>query len=99
MVSAMDFVGPYSLSHSHNLYLISFIDQFTKFAELIPVPYQMVATFAKVFVMRIIAGYGISKFVVSDRGSQFLSELFTKTCKLLNLAEYALLATILGAVW
>jgi hypothetical protein len=43
--------------------------------------------------------YGMPKFVISDRGSQFLSELFTKTCKLLNLAEYALVATILGAVW
>jgi len=59
MVSAMDFVGPYSLSHSRNLYLISFIDQFTKFAELIPVPYQMAATCAKVFVTRIIARYGM----------------------------------------
>jgi hypothetical protein len=33
MVSTMDFVGPFPLSHSCNRYLMSFIDQFTKYAE------------------------------------------------------------------
>jgi hypothetical protein len=78
---------------------MSFIDQFTKYAELIPVPDQTAATRAKVFVTRIIAKYVTPKFVVSDRGSQLLSELFTETCKLQTLAEYVLLATILRAIW
>jgi hypothetical protein len=51
---AMDFVGPYPLSHSCNQYLISFIDQFTKYAELFTVPDQTVAACTKVFVIRII---------------------------------------------
>ena len=77
----MDFVGPYPLSHSCNQYLISFIYQFTKYAELFTVPDQMVAACGKVFVMRIIARHGMPKFVIS---SQFLSELFTETCRLLK---------------
>ena len=48
-----------------------FIDQFIKYAELIPVPDQMAATCAKVFVTRIIARYVTPKFVVSDNRSQF----------------------------
>jgi hypothetical protein len=71
VVSAMEFVGSYPLSHSRNRYLMSFIDQFIKYAELIPVPDQTAATCAKVFVTRIIARYGTPKFVVSDSGSQF----------------------------
>jgi chlorite dismutase len=49
-VCAMDFLGLYPLSRSHNWYLIYFIDQFTKYAEFIPVMDQMVAMWAKVFV-------------------------------------------------
>jgi hypothetical protein len=58
-VCAMDFAGPYPLSHSHNHYLISFMDQFTKYAELIPVPDQTAATCPKIFVTRIIARHGL----------------------------------------
>jgi len=64
----MDFLGLYPLSHSHNWYLIHFIDQFTKYAKFIPVTDQMVAMGAKVFVSRIIVGHGVPKFVVSNRG-------------------------------
>jgi len=85
-VCAMDFVGPYPLSHSCNQYLISFTDKFTKYAELFTVPDQMMAACAKVFVMRIIARH-MPKFVVSDSGSKFLSELFTETCKLLKVGR------------
>jgi transposase InsO family protein len=60
------------------------MDQFTKYAELIPVPDQTAAICAKISVTTIIARHGTPKFVVSDRGSQFLSELFTETCKLLK---------------
>jgi transposase InsO family protein len=85
-VCAMDFVGAYPLSHSRNEYLRFFVDQFTKYAELFTVADQTAAC-AKVFVMRIIARHGTPKFVISDSGSQFLSELFTETCKLLKVGR------------
>jgi len=65
----MEFLGPYPLSHSHNWYIIFFIDHFTKYVEFIPVLDQMAATCAKVFVTRNIVRCSMPKFVISNRES------------------------------
>ena len=50
------------------------------FDEMIPIPDQRAETCAKTLVMKI----GLPRSLHSDKGHDFLSDLFSATCKLLQ---------------
>ena len=80
----MDIVGPLTQTCEGNKYLLTFQDQLSKYTLAVPIPQQDASTVAKVFVEQIILKFGIPQTLLTDQGSNFLSELFANTCKLLR---------------
>jgi transposase InsO family protein len=81
---SMDIVGPLTQTCEGNKYLLTFQDQLSKYTLAVPIPQQDASTVAKVFVEQIILKFGIPQTLLTDQGSNFLSELFANTCKLLR---------------
>ena len=82
---AMDIVGPTTVTNKGNRYILMFQDDLTKFVVAEPIPMQDAETVAQEFVRNVVLKFGIPEVVLTDQGSNFLSELFLNTCKLLRI--------------
>lgn len=83
-IIALDIVGPLPVTENHNRFILTFQDNLTKFSEAIAIPNAEAATVAEEFVTKIICRHGIPISILTDQGSNFLSNLFSKVCKLLK---------------
>ena len=63
---------------SGNKYILTFQDYFNKFIVAIPIPQQDAETIAKEFVLNIVLKFGAPAQILTDQGSNFLSDLFKK---------------------
>ena len=79
---AIDIAGPFHESSDGNKFIMVVMDYFTKWAELIPIPNHTAKTCAEELVLKVFARIGIPRFLHSDQGRDFLSKLFSETCKL-----------------
>lgn len=86
-VVILDIVGPLPKTERGNRYLLTFIDQFTRFCDAIPIARQDTETIAREFVTRIITQFGIPRSLLTDRGANFTSLLIKETCKLLKIQK------------
>ena len=77
-----DLVGP--LPECDNMkYILTMVDSFSGWTEMIPLPNKNSETVAKNFYLHWIARYGIPRTVKSDRGTEFTGVAFSQM--LLNL--------------
>ena len=67
-----------------NQYAVVFVDYLTKWPEVFAVPDQTAETIANLFVKEIISRHGVPAKLLSDRGTNFLSELMQEICKLMG---------------
>ena len=58
-----------------------------KWPEVFAVPSQQADTIAGLLVEHVISRHGVPEHLLSDRGPNFLSELFLQVCKLLGVAK------------
>uniref|UniRef100_A0A3P8NDI9 Integrase catalytic domain-containing protein n=1 Tax=Astatotilapia calliptera TaxID=8154 RepID=A0A3P8NDI9_ASTCA len=72
----VDFVGPLPRTPTGNAYLIVFVDYLTKWVEASAVKEATSQVAAGKFVTDIFARHGTPTYLISDRGSPFVSELF-----------------------
>uniref|UniRef100_A0A3Q4GD24 Gypsy retrotransposon integrase-like protein 1 n=1 Tax=Neolamprologus brichardi TaxID=32507 RepID=A0A3Q4GD24_NEOBR len=72
----VDFVGPLPRTPTGNAYLIVFVDYLTKWVEASAVKEATSQVEAGKFVTDIFARHGTPTYLISDRGSPFVSELF-----------------------
>ena len=72
----LDLLGPFPKSRSRNKYVLSIVDQFTRWVELFPINNMEAITIAKVFVNEFVSRYGLSRQILTDQGRQFESVLF-----------------------
>lgn len=84
---ALDIVGPTTETNRGNRYVLTFQDDLTKFVVAEPIPAQEAETVGREFVCSIILKFGTSEVVLTDQGSNFLSELFQNTCKLIRIKK------------
>lgn len=77
---AMDFCGPYPESRG-NRYVLVFVDQFTKWVELVPTVDQNTITVIEAFYASIICRHGCPKRLLSDNGPSFRSRLLDTLCQ------------------
>jgi len=80
----MGIVGPLTATLQDNKYLLTFHDGLSKFTIGVPLKQQDATTLARAFVEEIILRFGIPQVLLTDQGSNFLSELYSKVCKLLR---------------
>ena len=83
----LDVVGPLPETKAGNKYILTFQDDLTKFTVNIPMQNQEASTVAHNFVINIICLYGLPETLITDQGTNFLSDLFKNTCKLLKIKK------------
>ena len=76
----IDITGPHPASSKGNVYILTVIDHFTKWVELIPMKNQEAATVAKALVDQVFCVHGCPVQILTDRGTNFESHLFRELC-------------------
>ena len=79
----VDIVGPLIESRGQR-YLLACVDRFTRWPEVIPIHDICADTVAKAFFNGWVARLGVPSAVISDRGKQFDTELWSDLCKVLG---------------
>lgn len=79
----IDVTGPHPTSAKGNCYILTVIDHFTKWVEILPMRNQEASTVAKLLVDRVICVHGCPKQILTDQGPNFESQLFQELCRLL----------------
>lgn len=74
--AGVDFVGPLPHTASGNACLLVFVDYFPKWIEVCAVREATAQTAASKFLSEIFARHGAPIYLISDRGSPFVSELY-----------------------
>jgi hypothetical protein len=81
---AVDILGPLPPGPKNEKYLLVFVDYFTRYAIVEPLETISAAVVADVIVKSIICKHGRPDYLLSDRGSQFLSALVSELLSLLG---------------
>ena len=68
-------------------YILCLTDYLTKFCVLRPLKTQTAEEVAETFVKEIVLQFGPPTFLLSDRGANFLSDLFRSCCRLLKISR------------
>ena len=74
-------------SVSGKKYILTWQDDLSKFLVAIPIPQQEAETVARKFVLNIVLKFGAPAQILTDQGSNFLSDLFKSMCKLLRIKK------------
>ena len=80
----MDIIGPLKRTKFGNVYILSIIDYFTKYAEAIALPNQKAETIARV-LEDIFSRHGAPSVIITDQGTNFQSLIVSSICKLFNI--------------
>jgi len=80
----IDGVGPYNITKKGNIYMLTAIDYYTKYAWAFPVPDMSTETIMKVIMKEIVCVHGAPESILTDRGSSFKSELANAIYALIN---------------
>ena len=83
----LDVVGPLPRSYSGNSFILTLQDDLTKFAWASPMENHEAVTVAQHFVTKFVCLHGIPKNLVTDCGTEFLSNVFKEVCKLLKIRQ------------
>jgi len=75
---SIDITGPHPKSSRQNQYILTVVDHFSKWAEAIPTRDHTASTVARMLMTHVIPRYGAPKQILSDRGAEFESELFSQ---------------------
>ena len=82
-----DFVGPLPKTPRGNRYILVVSDQFSKWAEFLPVPDQTARVCAKSIFDEVICKWGCPLSIHSDQGGAYESDLFKELCQLLEVRK------------
>lgn len=81
----LDIVGPLPVSYNDNRYILTFQDDLTKYSEAFPIPNAEATTVAREYVTKIICKFGVPESLLTDQGTNFMSNVFTEVCKSLKI--------------
>ncbi|KAL0216651.1 hypothetical protein P9112_008840 [Eukaryota sp. TZLM1-RC] len=82
-----DTIGPFQPDSRQNKYVLHFVDAFTKFSILAPVPDIKAITVADSILTHVYAIFGAPKSIHSDNGTEFCNAVFASLCQLLNITH------------
>lgn len=77
----MDIMGPFPRSIRQNEYLLVVVDYFSKWVEVFPMRSAKSTSIVCILNKEIFSRWGTPAFIVSDRGTQFTSNLLDQLCK------------------
>jgi len=82
---SLDITGPHPRSKKGNIYILTMMDNFSKYVEAVPMANQEAASVAKALVENVIVRYGAPLQILTDQGTNFEGHLFQELCKLLGI--------------
>src|SRR5688572_26438951 len=71
----VDLVGPSPPSKRGNRYILTVLDFFSHWTELIPIPNSRSKTIAEAFFHYVVSRYGVPRNLLSDKGPQLTGRL------------------------
>ncbi|KAG6623872.1 Integrase, catalytic core protein [Phytophthora cinnamomi] len=71
----VDAIGPLVTTARGNKYILVFADYFTRWVEAFPVETLDTITFVNIMIDEVLSRHGVPERLLSDRGSNFISEL------------------------
>ncbi len=77
----VDIMGPFPKSNKQNEYLLVVVDYCSKWVEMFPLRSAKTPQIARILVEEIFTRWGTPAYLVSDRGTQFTSQLLALVCK------------------
>lgn len=83
----LDIVGPLPVSEKGSKYILTFLDDLTRFFDCFAICDAEAITVANCFYKNIILRYQIPKRLITDQGSNFTSNLFKEVCKILKVKK------------
>jgi transposase InsO family protein len=83
----VDIVGPLPVTASGNRYILTVMDRFTGYVQAYAIPNASSEQIAQTLLNNWIFIYGIPESILSDRGSDFLSELMKCLCDMLSIVQ------------
>ncbi|PNF37360.1 hypothetical protein B7P43_G17830 [Cryptotermes secundus] len=81
----LDIVGPLPITENGMKYILTCQDNLSKYFIAMPLQNQTAEEVTKAFVRNIILLYGIPTEIVTDQGSNFMSDIFKRVCKLFKI--------------
>ena len=82
----IDLTGPWPKS-GNKVYMLTYIDHFTKWADAIPLPNKEAVTVANALVSKIFVHVGVPLQILSDQGKEFDNNLMTSLCNKLGIGK------------
>jgi transposase InsO family protein len=82
---SLDIVGPLPQTSFGNLYILTMQDELTRYAVAVALCATDAQTVARAFVECFVCIYGIPTSILTDCGTNFLSDVFKQMCKLLDI--------------
>lgn len=83
----IDIVGPLPISNNGNKYILSMVDDLTRFVEFAAIPDQQADTIARALFEQILCRYNIPKEIVTDNGTNFVGKVFNQLCKMFGVKK------------
>lgn len=84
-VICVDTVGPLIRSAKGNRYILTILDELTKYITLVPIENKEAKTVARAFVEDFVLRFGSVSKVKSDMGTEYLNETFKAVANLLGM--------------
>ena len=81
---AIDCLGPLPISDSGNKHIVVICEYLTKWTEAFAVKDITAKTIADLLLTQIVCRHGAPKVLLSDQGTNFMSEIIEEVCKLLD---------------
>ncbi len=79
-----DFMGPFKVSRSGNMYVMLVIDHWTKYAFAVALPSMSAEVTAQVLLNQVVGPFGMFEYLLTDQGPNFESNLIKHLCKLMG---------------
>ena len=83
----IDIMGPLAISKQGSKYILSCIENYTRWLELIPLDNIKSPTIARAIVKNIVCRFGVPYSLYSDRGANFRSDIMKEVYKVLGIKK------------
>ena len=80
-----DFCGPFVRTERDNAHILVMVDSFSKYIECVPLSSPTAELTAQTAVTHFFSKFGFPSQVHSDRGTNFISDLYTEVCRMLKI--------------
>lgn len=88
----LDLVGPLSKDSDNYKYILTLQCDLSKYVEAYPLRNKDTFSVATAFINNFVLRYGIPRNIISDRGTEFISNVMKEMCKILKINQISSMA-------